>query len=113
MNFILSHHAEEKIVQRQISLKILQQIINNPKQILEEDGLKVYQGTFVATNNKTYLLRIYINDLVDWRVGSSRGGRGGEENRTSDTQKRRYVRDWLISNIHSQCCCPLCNYVSD
>ena len=65
MNFILSHHAEEKIIQRQISLKILQDILNNPEQILEEDGLKVYQGTFVAINNKTYLLRIYINDLVE------------------------------------------------
>ena len=65
MNFILSHHAEEKIIQRQISLKILQEILNNPEQILEEDGLKVYQGTFVSINNKTYLLRIYINDLVD------------------------------------------------
>ncbi len=65
MNFILSHHAEEKIIQRQISLKILQDILNYPEQILEEDGLKVYQGTFVAINNKTYLLRIYINDLVE------------------------------------------------
>ncbi|MCA2640319.1 DUF4258 domain-containing protein [Microcystis sp. M087S2] len=65
MNFILSPHAEEKIIQRQISLKILQDILNNPEQILEEDVLKVYQGTFVAINNKTYLLRIYINDLVE------------------------------------------------
>ena len=65
MNFILSPHAEEKIIQRQISWKILQDILNNPEQILEEDGLKVYQGTFVAINNKTYLLRIYINDLVE------------------------------------------------
>ena len=37
MNFILSHHAEEKIIQRQISLKILQEILNNPEQILEEE----------------------------------------------------------------------------
>jgi hypothetical protein len=65
VNFILSPHAEEKIIQRQISLKILQDILNNPEQILEEDGLKVYQGTFVTINNKTYLLRIYINDLVE------------------------------------------------
>lgn len=65
MNFILSHHAEEKIIQRQISLKILQEILNNPQQVLEEDGLKVYQGTFVAINSKTYLLRIYVNDLVE------------------------------------------------
>ncbi len=65
MNFILSPHAEEKIIQRQISLKILQDILNNPEQILEEDGLKVYQGTFVTINNQTYLLRIYINDLVE------------------------------------------------
>jgi len=65
VNFILSPHAEEKIIQRQISLKILQDILNNPEQILEEDGLKVYQGTFVTINNQTYLLRIYINDLVE------------------------------------------------
>ncbi|QGZ92415.1 hypothetical protein GQR42_25865 [Microcystis aeruginosa FD4] len=43
----------------------MQDILNNPEQILEEDGLKVDQGTFVAINNKTYLLRIYINDLVE------------------------------------------------
>jgi hypothetical protein len=42
MKFILSHHAEEKIIQLQISWKILQDILNNPEQILEEDGLKVY-----------------------------------------------------------------------
>ena len=65
MNFSLSHHAEQKIIQRDISLKILQEILNNPEKIVEEDGLKVYQGTFVAINNKTYLLRIYINDLVE------------------------------------------------
>jgi hypothetical protein len=65
VNFILSHHAEEKIIERQIPLKILQEILNNPEQILEEDGLKVYQGMFVAINNKTYLLRIYINDWVE------------------------------------------------
>ena len=65
MNFSLSHHAEQKIIQRDISLKILQEILNNPEKIVEEDGLKVYQGTFVAINNKTYLLRIYINDFVE------------------------------------------------
>jgi hypothetical protein len=65
VNFILSHHAEEKMIQRQIPLKILQEILKNPEQILEEDGLKVYQGTFIAINNKTYLLRIYINDLIE------------------------------------------------
>ena len=65
MKFSLSHHAEQKIIQRDISLKILQEILNNPEKIVEEDGLKVYQGTFVAINNKTYLLRIYINDLVE------------------------------------------------
>ena len=64
MNFILSPHVEEKIIQRQISLIILQDILNNPEQSLEEDGVKGYQGRFVAVNNNTYCLRIYINDLV-------------------------------------------------
>ena len=40
MKFILSHHAEEKIIQLQISWKILQDILNNPEQILEEDEIE-------------------------------------------------------------------------
>ena len=52
---------------RKIPLQIVQLILDDPEQILEEDGLKVYQGTFTATNNKIYLARIYVNDSVNPR----------------------------------------------
>jgi hypothetical protein len=64
VDFILSQHAQEEINKRKIPLQIVQLILNYPEQILEEDGLKVYQGIFTGTNHKTYLLRIYVNDLV-------------------------------------------------
>lgn len=65
MTFILSQHAQEELIKRKISLIILEMILDNPEQIIEEDGLKVYQGRFTANNNKTYLLRAYVNDSVE------------------------------------------------
>jgi hypothetical protein len=65
MNFILSQHAKEEIIKRKIPIQILRLILEFPEQIVEEDGLKVYQGTFIATNGKTYLLRAYVNDLIN------------------------------------------------
>lgn len=65
MDFILSQHAKEEIVKRKIPIQILQLILEFPKQIVEEDGLKVDQGTFTATNGKIYLLRVYVNDLIN------------------------------------------------
>lgn len=64
MKFNLSQHAQEEIQKRRIPIHILELILEYPEQILEEDGLKVYQGIFKANNDKNYLLRAYINDLV-------------------------------------------------
>lgn len=63
MNFVLSQHTQDEITKRKILLQILQLILNHPEQISEEDGLKIYKGTFTV-NNKPYLLRIYVNDLT-------------------------------------------------
>jgi hypothetical protein len=65
MNFQLSIHAQEELVERNLSLQVLELVLNQPEQIVEEDNLKVYQGRFEATNGKTYLLRVYVNDQVD------------------------------------------------
>jgi hypothetical protein len=65
MNFALSLHAQEELVERNIPLQVVQLILDSPEQILEEEGLKVYQGRFTATNGKTYLLRVFVNDQVD------------------------------------------------
>lgn len=64
MKFILSQHAQEELTRRKIPRRILEPILDFPEDIIEEDGLKVYQGRF-TTNNKLYLVRVYINDLVE------------------------------------------------
>ena len=65
MNIELSNHAKEELTSRGIPLKVVELILDSPEQILEEDGLKVYQGRFTGANDKMYLLRIFINDQVD------------------------------------------------
>lgn len=65
MDFQLSIHAQEELVERNIPLQILELILNQPEQIVEEDNLKIYQGRFEETNGKTYLLRAYVNDQID------------------------------------------------
>lgn len=64
MKFILSQHAQEELTKRKIPRQILELILDFPEDIIEEDGLKVYQGRF-TTDNKVYLVRVYINDLVE------------------------------------------------
>ena len=65
MNFELSAHAQEGLVERNISLQLLQLVLDTPEQIFEESGLKVYQSRYPADNGKTYLLRIFVNDRVN------------------------------------------------
>ena len=65
VDLILSQHAREQIAKRKITIFILETILQHPEQILEEDGLKVYQRTFVANNNKNYLVKAYVNYLVE------------------------------------------------
>lgn len=65
MDFVLTNHAQEELSNRGIPLQTIRAILEAPEQILEEDGLKVYQGRYVASNGKTYLLRVFINDAAD------------------------------------------------
>lgn len=65
MKFILSQYAREELTKRKIPIQILELILDYPEDIIEEDGLKVYQGIFTANNNKIYLVRVYVNDLVE------------------------------------------------
>jgi hypothetical protein len=65
VKFILSRHAQEELSKRNIPIQILELILDYPEDIVEEDGLKVYQGVFTYNNNKKYLVRVYVNDLVE------------------------------------------------
>lgn len=48
---------------RQIPFYLLQMVLERPQQNLEDDGLTVYQSQ-VTVNNKTQLLRVFVNDSV-------------------------------------------------
>jgi len=65
MNFELSAHAQEGLAERNISLQLLQLVLDTPEQIFEESELKVYQSRHTADNGKTYLLRVFVNDRVN------------------------------------------------
>ncbi|TAL70915.1 MAG: DUF4258 domain-containing protein [Bacteroidetes bacterium] len=63
MNYILTEHASKKIKKRKISLNLIEEVIQNPQQILYQDDLLIYQS-IVVFNNKEYLLKIYVNQNV-------------------------------------------------
>jgi len=66
VNFELSIHVFERLEDRDIPIQILQLLLESLEQVLvQEDGTKVYQSRFLATNGKIYLLRAFIKDSVD------------------------------------------------
>lgn len=63
MNYILSNHVKQRAEERGISSEIIEQIINSPQQIVteEETEQKVYQSLIAFQENKTYLVRVFVN----------------------------------------------------
>lgn len=64
MNFILTKHAQDKLIEREIPLFLVQSVLENPEQIVEERGKNVYQSR-VEINGRTQLLRVVTNDQVE------------------------------------------------
>ncbi len=60
MEFKLSQHAEEKLKQRGIDRTQIEAVLNTPQQVLDEDGMKVYQSKLVRASGKTQLLRVIL-----------------------------------------------------
>lgn len=66
MKFRLSRHALEEIERRGIPRDLLDQVLQNPQQILpERDGKKIYQSQVRFGGSKLFLLRAIVNDAVD------------------------------------------------
>lgn len=56
-----SNHAEEELLRRKISKKIIEKIINDPEQTLEsEDDIIIYQSIVKFENKKKYLVRAIV-----------------------------------------------------
>ena len=66
MKVRLSRHALEEIERRGIPRDLLDQVLQNPQQILpERDGKKIYQSQVEFGGSKLFLLRAIVNDAVE------------------------------------------------
>ena len=67
MNFVISPHAHKELKNRQISLDLLNSVLENPQQIVPEyNGKKAYQSKFNIDNGKgkVYLIRAIVKDYL-------------------------------------------------
>lgn len=63
MDFRLSNHAQTAMIEEKIPYLVIQSAMSAPEQVVEEDGLKVYQLR-IDRSGETQLLRVYVNDKV-------------------------------------------------
>lgn len=64
MKFIFSDHALQQINLRNISIEIVQRVMESPDQILEQENKRIYQA-LIRGDDKDFLIRIFVNHLVD------------------------------------------------
>ncbi|MBC8321342.1 MAG: DUF4258 domain-containing protein [Bacteroidetes bacterium] len=61
MNFKYSKHAIEQIDHRNLDIKLIDEILENPDRIIvDATGLSIYQKLDII-NQKPYLYRIFVN----------------------------------------------------
>ena len=65
MNFVLSEHLLKQALEREIDLRLIEDTLANPDQIVDDEsgevGQKVYQSIVEFSENKTYLVRVCVN----------------------------------------------------
>ena len=63
MSYVLSDHVKQRANERGIPLEMIDQIMNAPQQTVDETepGQKVYQSVITFPENKTYLVRVFID----------------------------------------------------
>jgi hypothetical protein len=65
MIFKFTNHVKEEMVRRSISWTFLEQVLNNPQQIVIEKGnLKVYQSIVSFDDGRTFLIRAIVDDTI-------------------------------------------------
>ncbi len=66
MKYTLTRHAQEEIKRRAIPLEFVEDVLENPGQVIDErGGRKVYQSQIDFGKGKIFLLRIVLNADVD------------------------------------------------
>ncbi len=67
--FKFSKHSIERLLERQITIDIAEQVLEHPEEIIENnDGLTVYQAIKLFENGKNYLVRIYVHKKVEPQI---------------------------------------------
>jgi len=65
MNFRLTNHVKEEMVRRAITMPLLEQVLTTPQQIVtEKENLKAYQSIVSFDDNKSFLLRVIVDDRI-------------------------------------------------
>ncbi len=64
MNYILTKHAQEKLIERKIPTTLVQSVLESPEQVIEEGEMNVYQSR-VEIGGRTQLLRVMVNDRTN------------------------------------------------
>lgn len=64
MKFIFSNHALEQLKSRNIDVKVIEQILENPEMVIKQSDKLIYQS-LIKENHRRYLIRIFVNHLVD------------------------------------------------
>jgi len=59
MKFTFSNHALEQMKLRRISKAIVESIMENPQEVIKENGHKIYQS-IVKMERTNYLIRIFV-----------------------------------------------------
>jgi len=65
MIFKLTNHVKEEMARRSIPWTLLEQVLNNPQQIvIEKENLKAYQSIVSFDDGRWFLLRAIVDDTV-------------------------------------------------
>ncbi|WP_019989649.1 DUF4258 domain-containing protein [Rudanella lutea] len=64
-DYKLSVHASEQAQERGISELVIHQVLRSPEQIVDDEsgveGQKVFQSRIIFDENRTYLVRVFVN----------------------------------------------------
>ena len=64
MNIVISEHAATEIRRRAIRTEDVEQVFQNPQQILAvRPGRRIYQS-IIEMNSKSYLLRLIVDEAI-------------------------------------------------
>jgi len=66
LNYHITHHAKEELQRRNIPQILLDQVLNDPQQIVSgRYGRKIFQSQLDFGADKMYLLRVIVDDRTD------------------------------------------------